>query len=718
METSMARLSSGKRINSASDDAAGVAISSRLSAEIRGTDQAIRNALDGQALIDTAEGAHSEIENILQRMREVSVQAANDTNNNQDRANLQAEMSALVTEIDRIAGTTTWAGEKLMEAESGTKFSFQVGAKTSAKNQIAININGMGAHALGLQADSADVQRTLSEVTVGQSINTVDYNPALQIRQGTITSGVVTANNGNTSITLPMLGAVAGPDQTPVISTVISGSDSTYNMPERTITLNAAALTAGFTLTLDGTNSVVATAGETAAQLVAKIMAGKGSAGSGSDLSGHGYSAAADGDVITLYAQGEFVYDGGTDITTGVGGGTLDGVSVSNVPGPTTLGDVTYDTTNPSSINAAAASINAATGLTNITATVGADGSNNAGKIVLAHNTDAAAGIGEHGSLATVFTAYDTENSAAAATIAVNGQEGILSFHEDAGTAFELVLARVNSTGAPQETFIIDTTADLQIAVDAINGSSGAGTTAHGYTAEVVAAADGSTVGGTIKLTSGSAHADNTQVSFSSLDLGRVGDTSQTMPAAADGVFDATTGVFAPGNANTSGTVNLTFGGETLTIDGISDKGADASGDATKIAAAINAGNHGYTAAAMTGADAGKVKITQPAAPTKDVDVNSADKARESIVAIDNAIKTVNIQRSSLGAISNRLSHTINNLTNISSNLSAAQGGIEDADFAHETTMLAKNQILQQASTAMLAQANASKQNVLSLLQG
>ena len=81
METSMARLSTGKRINSASDDAAGVAISSRLSAEIRGTDQAIRNSLDGQALIDTAEGAHKEIENILQRMREVAVQAANDTNN-------------------------------------------------------------------------------------------------------------------------------------------------------------------------------------------------------------------------------------------------------------------------------------------------------------------------------------------------------------------------------------------------------------------------------------------------------------------------------------------------------------------------------------------------------------------------------------------------------------------------------------------------------------
>ena len=81
METSMARLSTGMLINSASDDDAGVAIASRLSAEIRGTDQAIRNALDGQALIDTAESGHKEIEAILQRMREVSVQAANDTNN-------------------------------------------------------------------------------------------------------------------------------------------------------------------------------------------------------------------------------------------------------------------------------------------------------------------------------------------------------------------------------------------------------------------------------------------------------------------------------------------------------------------------------------------------------------------------------------------------------------------------------------------------------------
>ena len=97
---------------------------------------------------------------------------------------------------------------------------------------------------------------------------------------------------------------------------------------------------------------------------------------------------------------------------------------------------------------------------------------------------------------------------------------------------------------------------------------------------------------------------------------------------------------------------------------------------------------------------------------------NDSNNAMTAITAIDTAIETVNTQRSKLGAVSNRLTHTLNNLTNISANLSAARGGIEDADFAFETTQLAKNQILQQASTAMLAQANASKQNVLSLLQG
>ena len=122
METSMERLSTGKRINSASDDAAGVAISSRLSSEVRGTNQSVRNALDAQALIDTAEGAHKEVENILQRMRELAIQAANGTNNADDITNLEAEFTAMSKEIERIGESTSFAGKALTD-EDGKTFS-------------------------------------------------------------------------------------------------------------------------------------------------------------------------------------------------------------------------------------------------------------------------------------------------------------------------------------------------------------------------------------------------------------------------------------------------------------------------------------------------------------------------------------------------------------------------------------------------------------------
>ena len=100
------------------------------------------------------------------------------------------------------------------------------------------------------------------------------------------------------------------------------------------------------------------------------------------------------------------------------------------------------------------------------------------------------------------------------------------------------------------------------------------------------------------------------------------------------------------------------------------------------------------------------------------MDVSNNTNAQAALSLVDSAIVAVNTQRSKLGSISNRLDSTVSNLTNISANLQAGRGRIEDADFAAETTSLAKSQILQQASTAMLAQANASKQNVLSLLQG
>ena len=193
METSMERLSTGKRINSASDDAAGVAIASRLSSEIRGTNQAIRNSMDAQAMIDTAEGAHAEIENLLQRMREVAVQAANDTNNSDDRTALQAEMTQLTAEIDRIAATTTWAGTymlngdgadgvKTTSADAKNTFNFQISSnETGTSDTLIVGIKAVDAASLGVGGTATNA--TLTSTSVAQ--NSTSFNAV--VSGGTVT---------------------------------------------------------------------------------------------------------------------------------------------------------------------------------------------------------------------------------------------------------------------------------------------------------------------------------------------------------------------------------------------------------------------------------------------------------------------------------------------------------------------------------------------------
>ena len=135
-------------------------------------------------------------------------------------------------------------------------------------------------------------------------------------------------------------------------------------------------------------------------------------------------------------------------------------------------------------------------------------------------------------------------------------------------------------------------------------------------------------------------------------------------------------------------------------------------GTAAQLKAAIDAAN----IAGLIVTDNGDKTLTLAIGGS--LDITSASKANTAIGTIDNAIKTVNAQRAELGAVSNRLDSTVDNLTNISVNLAEGKGRIEDADFAGESTNLAKQQILQQAATSMLAQANASKQSVLTLLQG
>lgn len=161
----MQELSTGKRINSASDDAAGLAISDKLTSQIRGFNQAVRNANDAISMLQTAEGATNEITNMLQRMRELAVQAANDTNGSGERSALQAEYSALRTEIDRISTTTKFNNMGILDGTAGSAsdgtLTFQVGATSDSDNQVDFTFSDFSTS--GITADVAsDDLTTLS----------------------------------------------------------------------------------------------------------------------------------------------------------------------------------------------------------------------------------------------------------------------------------------------------------------------------------------------------------------------------------------------------------------------------------------------------------------------------------------------------------------------------------------------------------------------------
>ena len=168
---SLEKLSSGLKINRAGDDAAGLAISEKMRGQIRGLDTASKNASDGISLIQTAEGALNETHSILQRMRELTVQAANDTNQTTDRGQLQLEIGQLVQEINRISTTTQFNGKTLLSgaySTAGTGLNFQIGANSS--QSIELLIGSMGATALNVSG--IDLSGTFSAITV--QISTID----------------------------------------------------------------------------------------------------------------------------------------------------------------------------------------------------------------------------------------------------------------------------------------------------------------------------------------------------------------------------------------------------------------------------------------------------------------------------------------------------------------------------------------------------------------
>jgi flagellin len=258
LSKAMEQLSTGKRINSAADDAAGLAISSKMTAQIKGLNQAVRNANDGISLIQTAEGALVEVSNMLQRMRELAVQSANDTNTTTDRSALNSEFGQLRTEINRIATNTQWNGMNILDktANSTGEFKFQVGAN-SAQN-IALTIGNYGT-ANATQGTTAAVNTTTAASGPGAtaaaqvSTFTVAGTPAV--------GDVITASVGDKSFThtVASVTGTAADDRQAIATAISAGLGTITGVTTTSTSGGVITFTAGSTAA--GSNSFTIAAG-------------------------------------------------------------------------------------------------------------------------------------------------------------------------------------------------------------------------------------------------------------------------------------------------------------------------------------------------------------------------------------------------------------------------------------------------------------------------
>ena len=560
LASSLQRLSSGLRINSAKDDAAGLAISARMTSQINGLNQASRNANDGISLAQTAEGGLQSVTESLQRMRELAVQASNATNTATDRAALQQEVDQLVQQINTVASQTAFNGVKLLDGTFNSQ-SFQIGANTG--EQISINTIASA------KADSLGVGTNSSYVT----------SLSATVSNGAISTGGITVN-----------GYGVGPSLTDGVSSSVSITGAT----------------------------VTATGG------------------------------LADGDL------------------------KVNGVSVGSV---TAGADATAQAA------AVATAINGQSGTTGVIATA------SAGVLTLASIN------GRDIKIELAGTATDTETGLTAATTKVGSDSAIAK-----AAAFNTVTGQTGVSAVATASTVSGgaITANAAIAGDGtdyirINGVK-LGAIAAGTSGDFTA--QGNNVVAAINAVSNQTGVTATFDS-SSMTVSMTAADGRTITVEAAGTADTTNFGFA------TGTVSNTYGG--IKLSSTSSAGINLGG-ANIASTNLTAG---YTAATATFG-----------AGVASVDLRTASGAQNAISTIDSALANINSSRANLGAVQNRFSSVVSNLAPTSENLSASRSRILDADFAVETANLSRAQILQQAGTAMLAQANALPQNVLSLLRG
>jgi flagellin len=689
LSTSLQRLSTGLRINSAKDDAAGLSISERMTSQIKGIDQAARNANDAISMSQTAEGALSSISDSLQRLRELAVQSANGSNTDIDRKALQEESAQLISEIDRVASSAKFNGRNLLDGSLKNQ-QFQVGANVG--ETISFSVGSARTSKLG-SSDAAAISSAQNASTNALKEGDLFIN-GVSIGASVAASDTASTANASGSAISKAAAINAKSSQTGVTATVnateVAGTSMTGATASGTIKIN------GVTVNVSTTTDTAATrSGVVAALNAVSDQTGVKAIDTGLD-SGGVKLVAADGRNIEIDLT--TVTDTATGIkadSTNTGSITLNSTKDITIASSTSgsLSNIGLKAGTFSAQTAYATSSAAAAGAANIKAFTAGDFKING---VLVGASLASSDTASYSYQTSAATPIDSKSASAIAKAAainsVSSQTGVTATVNatevsggdmSAGSAGSLTGTLViNGVETAAITTTTDEAANRKAVMEAINAKSGqtgvvAIDSADDKSGIKLVAADGRNITAYQK-TGGTLTAADTGLGF-------------TMTAAA-----AATPTAAELDARTyTGTVTLSST-KSFTLE----KGTTTNGTT---ALNLNVGTYGAGRSGQS---------------IDSIDISTVDGANKALTAIDNALASVNSSKASMGAVQNRFSAVVSNLQSTSENLSASRSRIRDADFAAETANLSRGQILQQAGTAMLAQANSLPNGVLSLLRG
>jgi flagellin len=682
LSQAMERLSTGTRINSAKDDAAGLAISNRMTSQIRGMAKATQNVNDAISMTQTAEGALGNISDVLQRMRELAVQSSTGTNSDSDRASIQLEVTQLQQQIQDMATKTNHNNIKLLDG-SAQNVTIQSGVK--AGDTLSLGFASMQTKDIGLGS-----RASLTSIGGAKTATTFAALSASSLYLNGVAVGASVAQDDNASPTTDAassaIAKVAAINKVANLSGVyakvdvntVSGSAMTAASATGTVTINGV-VTDTFATTTDTSlsrkNTVTAINAKSGITGVVAIDTGddnlgiKLSAADGRNIvvsNITGVTSASTGLVAgTNVASFDLFTLDGRDITISDKTGTDQTVANMGLRTGTFKSDVAQSTSYLRTAQTAAPS-SATTGLLNSNSMI-----INGVAIGQANATDDTASDVN-------ATSSTRASSAIAIAAAINrsaSQSGVTA------TAAPNVVRGSNFTalGGSASTGVVY-----------LNGSS---ITVNNTTRNGVIDSFNAYSGQTGVVAS--AWGDGVQLTAADGRNIVIGSSAGADALGLTGVTIGTDGTAGDGAATYVSQVTLTSANK-FTVQAGSN-GVD------------NLQNLGFREGTFGGSDNG-LKINQ-------VDVSTAAGASQAITAIDAAINTVSAAQAKSGALNNRLDTIINNLAESSQNMSASKSRIMDTDYATETTNLAKQQIISQAATAMLAQANQQSQSVLSLLK-